>query len=89
MALFSIEKEITKYFSKTRMEAPGFEPGAFRMRSGHSTTELCPLQITIGLYNIKRQRENLYHNHYQHKQTKMALQGDLLQFLIESQPFTR
>jgi len=41
------------------------------------------------LYSIKPQRENLYHNHYQHQQTKMALQGDLLQFLIESQPFTR
>ena len=25
------------------MEEPGFEPGAFRMRSGHSTTELHPL----------------------------------------------
>ena len=28
---------------KISLEAPGFEPGAFRMRSGHSTTELCPL----------------------------------------------
>ena len=25
------------------VEEPGFEPGAFRMRSGHSTTELHPL----------------------------------------------
>lgn len=25
------------------MELPGFEPGAFRMRSEHSTTELQPL----------------------------------------------
>ncbi len=27
---------------KCNMEEPGFEPGAFRMRSGHSTTELHP-----------------------------------------------
>ena len=27
------------------LEMPGFEPGAFRMRSGHSTTELHPHRI--------------------------------------------
>ena len=30
-------------FAKTKLvEEPGFEPGTFRMRSGHSTTELHP-----------------------------------------------
>ena len=27
------------------LEMPGFEPGAFRMRGGHSTTELHPHRI--------------------------------------------
>ena len=31
--------------NKNRMEEPGFEPGTFRMRSGHSTTELHPHRI--------------------------------------------
>ena len=35
-----------KWENVKKMEEPGFEPGAFRMRSGHSTTELHPL---IGL----------------------------------------
>ena len=46
--------------TKGNLEAPGFEPGAFRMRSGHSTTELCPLvmndkliKFTNYYYNIK------------------------------------
>ena len=30
---------------KVSLEVPGFEPGAFRMRSGHSTTELHPLDV--------------------------------------------
>ena len=34
------------------MEAPGFEPGAFRMRSGHSTTELCPLDFKYHVITI-------------------------------------
>ena len=33
------------------MEEPGFEPGTFRMRSGHSTTELHP-------QHMKRREEN-------------------------------
>ena len=35
----------SKIFSDTlikQLEEPGFEPGTFRMRSGHSTTELHP-----------------------------------------------
>jgi hypothetical protein len=38
--------KIEKYY----LEAPGFEPGAFRMRSGHSTTELCPQLIFYKVY---------------------------------------
>ena len=30
------------------MEEPGFEPGTFRMRSGHSTTELHPRLMKNG-----------------------------------------
>ena len=41
--------------TKGNLEAPGFEPGAFRMRSGHSTTELCPLGVEEG--------QNLKQNH--------------------------
>ena len=33
-----------------KMEEPGFEPGAFRMRSGHSTTELHPLIELTGIF---------------------------------------
>ncbi len=31
-----------KKANKKFVEEPGFEPGTFRMRSGHSTTELHP-----------------------------------------------
>ena len=38
-----------KYFivfeSKSQLEVPGIEPGAFRMQSEHSTTELHPRVI--------------------------------------------
>jgi hypothetical protein len=34
---------------QNQLEAPGYEPGAFRMPSGHSTTELCPLYIQCDL----------------------------------------
>ena len=33
----------TRWKEKKVVEEPGFEPGTFRMRSGHSTTELHPL----------------------------------------------
>jgi hypothetical protein len=38
----NIKRLHKKKLLKKSLEAPGFEPGAFRMRSGHSTTELCP-----------------------------------------------
>ena len=37
-------KIILKY-KKKLVEVPGIEPGTFRMRSGHSTTELHPHRI--------------------------------------------
>ena len=39
--------------TKGNLEAPGFEPGAFRMRSGHSTTELCPRIVNLAKFRIK------------------------------------
>ena len=33
--------------NKKYLEEPGFEPGTFRMRSGHSTTELHPLGLKV------------------------------------------
>ena len=55
MSLFFLIKsrkiQSVKYMAiqkvKFSLEVPGFEPGAFRMRSGHSTTELHPLSSLI------------------------------------------
>ena len=47
---FKIWGTLYKYQNKQRkksnqLEVPGIEPGTFRMRSGHSTTELHPHRI--------------------------------------------
>ena len=45
---------------KYSLEVPGFEPGAFRMRSGHSTTELHPLSFNaIRNYILNRNYDSL------------------------------
>ena len=36
------------------LEASGFEPEAFRMRNGRSTTELCPLIHFCKMKSLKR-----------------------------------
>jgi hypothetical protein len=43
---------VSSIFEKKSLEAPGFEPGAFRMRSGHSTTELCPLIVNWNVITV-------------------------------------
>ena len=48
-SLTTLTLKVTGALRWKKLDAPGFDPGTFRMRSEHSTTELCPLTSTVNL----------------------------------------